>query len=131
MFKHAFFILSLCIMSVVNSMECDYKFLNKRAKAYALALINNEEVRMGDLMQDLQFLDMGNANLPAQKLSFQSVIRFRLSGNVENFYKKCAETYNKLTDKVKEFQFLLLTGNIFSEIERGTDSSLIMAGPVD
>lgn len=131
MFKHAFFILSLCIMSVVNSMECDYKFLNKRAKAYALALINNEEVRMGDLMQDLQFLDMGNADLPAQKLSFQSVIRFKLSGNVENFYKKCAETYDELTDKVKEFQFLLLTGNIFSEIERGTDSSLIMAGPVD
>ena len=133
MFKivNVFFVFILLMSEMVHCMECDYNFLNKRAKAYAAAVVRGDAVNKDSMIADLKCIDVKFDLLPNEDDFFKVLDSFTLSPKVTTFRNEGLDLYKSLQDPKEKGRFLLLLGGIISEIVRNVDSVSIVSGAID
>lgn len=126
-----FSFISLILAGSARCMECDYRFLNKRAKAYAIAVVGEEEINEESMINDLRCMNIKFDALPEETDILQILQHFTLPSKASDFCDKGMCIYRKLKDPVEKGKFLLLLGGILSEIARNVNPISIASGPVD
>ena len=135
MFRYAI-IFGRVVLSILASsvycMECDYKFLNKRAKAYATAVVKGESIQKESVIDDLHCMNVKLDVIPDESHILELLNSFWLPQDVSNFCDDWMKNiYKKLEDQTEKGRFLLLLGGIVSEILMNVDSASIISGAID